>query len=252
MLRCILADKADLICVINLHIIDILDDKDQRSVVPSFPRCLTKGSGPLTAGLVTCSSQSSLIWGDICLSASRHQFSYVLVQYERKRRYFGVTPHEPYGIKESMLVLQEWEPRLAAVSSSLILKFGQARKIRCDLKIPRCKQCTKANKDCQYGVRLSWPREHDGRRSLTSTQTQPWMVRGCSGHHWLNVGHQDIDFHLMLSSDAFKSNLQPKQLFWKPQSIPKLVSWVPPGKGHLEHILISYCKTAYADFIAKH
>lgn len=41
------------------------------------------------------------------------------------------------------------------------------RKIRCDRGFPACSNCTRTNRDCQgYGVRLSWPREHDRKRFI--------------------------------------------------------------------------------------
>ncbi|KAK7224675.1 hypothetical protein V2G26_012678 [Clonostachys chloroleuca] len=41
------------------------------------------------------------------------------------------------------------------------------RRIRCDLGLPTCANCAKANQECQgYGLRLSWPRPGDKRRTI--------------------------------------------------------------------------------------
>ncbi|CAH0052316.1 unnamed protein product [Clonostachys solani] len=41
------------------------------------------------------------------------------------------------------------------------------RRIRCDLALPTCANCARANQECQgYGLRLSWPRPGDKRRTI--------------------------------------------------------------------------------------
>ncbi|KAH7024863.1 fungal-specific transcription factor domain-containing protein [Microdochium trichocladiopsis] len=54
----------------------------------------------------------------------------------------------------------------------------KGRKVRCDRSLPHCKTCAKSNRECQgYGVRLSWPREHDPKRSLLGPAPLPSRLR---------------------------------------------------------------------------
>ncbi|KAI1311765.1 fungal-specific transcription factor domain-containing protein [Xylaria venustula] len=50
------------------------------------------------------------------------------------------------------------------------------RRVRCDLGQPSCANCARVQQVCQgYGIRLSWPREGDTKRSVTC------QVSGCPG-----------------------------------------------------------------------
>src|ERR1700744_5632118 len=47
------------------------------------------------------------------------------------------------------------------------------RKVRCDSHLPRCGNCTKAQRVCQgYGIKLSWPRDGDRKRAIISRDTR--------------------------------------------------------------------------------
>lgn len=57
------------------------------------------------------------------------------------------------------------------------------RKVRCDLQLPRCNNCTKAKRVCQgYGTKLSWPRNGDRKRAIIQRAT----------HHAVNTHHADF------------------------------------------------------------
>jgi hypothetical protein len=45
--------------------------------------------------------------------------------------------------------------------------FLLERKVRCDLLMPACGNCVKGRRVCKgYGIKLSWPRDGDGKRAL--------------------------------------------------------------------------------------
>lgn len=47
------------------------------------------------------------------------------------------------------------------------------RKIRCDMRLPKCNNCTKSKRVCQgYGMQLSWPRNGDRKRAIVLRDTQ--------------------------------------------------------------------------------
>lgn len=47
------------------------------------------------------------------------------------------------------------------------LNFAADRKVRCDLRLPTCSNCSHAKRQCLgYGFRLAWPRNGDKRRML--------------------------------------------------------------------------------------
>lgn len=51
--------------------------------------------------------------------------------------------------------------------TGLLTRARSDRRIRCDLGLPTCANCARSNQECQgYGLRLSWPRPGDKRRTI--------------------------------------------------------------------------------------
>ncbi|KAL6904339.1 fungal-specific transcription factor domain-containing protein [Trichoderma evansii] len=72
------------------------------------------------------------------------------------------------------------------------------RKVKCDLGAPTCETCRNRNLKCRgYGIRLSWPREGDSRRSIElklATRPKKHAFAKLYRHgHFLNVTNRDIE-----------------------------------------------------------
>lgn len=73
------------------------------------------------------------------------------------------------------------------------------RKIACDKSIPKCQTCLKKGRECMgYGLRLSWPREDDQRRSVlgidparSKSASQGWSPQW----EFVNVFSADIELY---------------------------------------------------------
>ncbi|KAI0869826.1 fungal-specific transcription factor domain-containing protein [Hypoxylon argillaceum] len=82
----------------------------------------------------------------------------------------------------------------------------KARKVQCDQGMPACRRCTQARRECEgYGLRLSWPRDNDKKRSVRATvlmtSTQSWTRTRHKGRNlFINATFQDIELfrHLTL------------------------------------------------------
>ncbi|KAK1999875.1 hypothetical protein LX36DRAFT_459088 [Colletotrichum falcatum] len=75
------------------------------------------------------------------------------------------------------------------------------RKISCDRRLPRCSSCIRSNRACAgYGVRLSWPKKHDGKRMIVG-QAGPlfrgtWHTDPSTGQcYMVNATFWDIEVH---------------------------------------------------------
>jgi hypothetical protein len=74
-------------------------------------------------------------------------------------------------------------------------------KVRCDFKTPQCNRCTQAGRDCRYGLRLSWPKPGDKRRSVKAAHSLPHVRLDRRGTpHLVNAAFWDIRLHKYLSS----------------------------------------------------
>jgi hypothetical protein len=126
--------------------------------------------------------------------------------------------------------------------------------VRCDLRVPICTACSRARKECQYGLQLSWPKGNDKRRSQVSNKTVAWRLptRHGAQPHIFNVG--DADIQLFLSSDEDLSVAEQQQLqhhkgdWFRPSyeyptfaSLPQTMSWILPEFGEFDSNLMSYC-----------
>lgn len=134
-------------------------------------------------------------------------------------------------------------------------KTVEVSKVRCDLSTPTCSNCVRAGKTCQYGLRLSWPREGDARRSIVArheSYRKPTVLPE-NGHiaHFLNAGYPDVRLYFILSSgNTHKDRLHILGASKLPNSIsdsiPKALSWIASGSGKFEEILMSHCKNENA------
>ncbi|KAK2014469.1 hypothetical protein LZ32DRAFT_657304 [Colletotrichum eremochloae] len=73
-----------------------------------------------------------------------------------------------------------------------------ARRIRCDGAFPSCQKCARAERSCQgYGIRLSWPKDNDGKRAITGSSppavVYPYLSSG--SHLFVNTTSQDIELY---------------------------------------------------------
>ncbi|KAH8645712.1 fungal-specific transcription factor domain-containing protein [Xylariales sp. PMI_506] len=120
----------------------------------------------------------------------------------------------------------------------------KVRRLRCDRKLPACSNCLRAHRTCEgYGLRLSWPKQHDRKRSLVG----PAPIAGSrhrvihtSYSRWINTSFHDIDTYLHLSGGLFLPGLQDSGGIHSPPSLPPKLSWTPT-RLHVSHItLIQY------------
>lgn len=124
------------------------------------------------------------------------------------------------------------------------------RKIGCDKSLPSCNNCARTGRKCMgYGVRLTWPDSHDGRRKLPILP-----ARTDQGHHqsfteqppspyygqqFLNVSSDDVEKSrrdasaLALTVLTYPHN--------NPRPKPSLT--LLPGLRGKESDLMSYCKS---------
>jgi len=91
------------------------------------------------------------------------------------------------------------------------------RKVRCDLRVPSCCNCSEAGRQCLgYGFRLFWPRNEGGRRALVHTPLR--IDDGADGDEpvtdliFLNTSTDDVRLSYQLSE------------FWSTRELPALPS----------------------------
>ena len=66
----------------------------------------------------------------------------------------------------------------------------------CDRIYPRCSRCSKHDKPCQYGLRLSWPKANNKKRSLVQTiQDGLGATQNSSMPAFVNASNWDIQLH---------------------------------------------------------
>ena len=102
-------------------------------------------------------------------------------------------------------------------------------KIGCDRAFPACQNCIQSKKVCPgYGLRLSWPRASDRRRTIVSSRcTLPAKQRPSFGPlHFLNTTTWDFDLHHeIVKTGDFRRHInsgRPRlsQAITKPMSTP--------------------------------
>ncbi|KAH8903706.1 hypothetical protein BR93DRAFT_884461 [Coniochaeta sp. PMI_546] len=95
----------------------------------------------------------------------------------------------------------------------------KARRLRCDGCLPACQKCVRAQRKCQgYGIRLSWPRDGDKRRTITGgSSTAEVHAAEQLNLFFINATCRDIELYRHLSRRIRppSSNLtQPSSYLW--------------------------------------
>ncbi|KAF2093945.1 hypothetical protein NA57DRAFT_80950 [Rhizodiscina lignyota] len=135
----------------------------------------------------------------------------------------------------------------------------RSRKVRCDLTLPTCSNCLRASRNCQYGLRLSWPREGDRRRSIVSQKSA--IPRSHAGRedldpHVFNIGSSDIALYLNLAYRQSCSTVEDGSDGQWPSwidahgypvdRIPRGLHWISPDLGNVDSVLLSYYESVIA------
>ncbi|KAI3338381.1 fungal-specific transcription factor domain-containing protein [Ustulina deusta] len=74
------------------------------------------------------------------------------------------------------------------------------RRVRCDLGLPSCANCARVKQACQgYGMRLSWPRDGDAKRFMTSrVSASPADGRTCADMELVRTSFFDMEMYYYL------------------------------------------------------
>ena len=74
------------------------------------------------------------------------------------------------------------------------------RKIRCDRAFPACGNCTRTGRTCQgYGLRLSWPRDHDRKRFIVGPVPIGKQQSRRKSVHAVHVTEWDMEVYRFLT-----------------------------------------------------
>ncbi|PWY68969.1 hypothetical protein BO94DRAFT_299621 [Aspergillus sclerotioniger CBS 115572] len=93
------------------------------------------------------------------------------------------------------------------------------RRILCDRALPTCTRCSQSNRMCQgYGLRLSWPKASNTKRSMVGQPSHPRSaVRQSAEFRLLNTSTWDLELHSSLldvkSSKTTPPTLHTPKLF---------------------------------------
>lgn len=107
------------------------------------------------------------------------------------------------------------------------------RKVSCDRRFPRCTSCIKSNRKCQgYGLRLSWPKASDGKRSLISRAATSPRANITPGRlHMINATSWDIEVHNFLVA---RRMIRPIMTYPLP--------WSSSGSNATDQSLFRFCR----------
>lgn len=115
-------------------------------------------------------------------------------------------------------------------------------KIGCDRGFPACQNCIQSNKACPgYGLRLSWPRASDRRRTIVSDRpTLPAPLPGAL--HFLNTTTWDVDLHdEIIQTGDYRGQINSRRLGPPlPQTITQPISTPWGVLNAADQILLSY------------
>ncbi|KAI1497640.1 fungal-specific transcription factor domain-containing protein [Biscogniauxia marginata] len=116
------------------------------------------------------------------------------------------------------------EGQMAAVRTGCATCRGCA--ISCDRARPKCTNCSRSNRKCQWqGLRLSWPRANDRRRAVVSKSSPlPLTVGQVSDVRFVHTSHWDIElYHSLTSSVPMRPlPLLGVPMFWNPSKMESL------------------------------
>ncbi|KAF2971404.1 hypothetical protein GQX73_g2135 [Xylaria multiplex] len=93
------------------------------------------------------------------------------------------------------------------------------RRVRCDLGLPSCANCARVQQVCQgYGMRLSWPRDGDKKRSITSGVPESLgSSRACADIELVHTSFFDMEmYYYLVELRAGNEGIQPDNLILPP------------------------------------
>jgi hypothetical protein len=116
------------------------------------------------------------------------------------------------------------------------------RRVLCDRATPSCSRCQRFHEQCNYGIRVSWPKPGDSRRaivSVSSVRQAKLAARINLKARLVQASSWDVEFHRYLTAPK---NSQP----WRPKlpplsSIPMSIDsrfWASEDQRSLFH----YCR----------
>lgn len=109
----------------------------------------------------------------------------------------------------------------------------------CDRVRPRCARCARSNRPCHYGLRLSWPKGINKKRSLThSVQHVVGTAKRFSQTSFVNATSWDIQLHDYLRmNQGFGSHTGYVLQRLDPSTA---ISWLPTDLGYEDRELIDH------------
>ncbi|OIW23748.1 hypothetical protein CONLIGDRAFT_636998 [Coniochaeta ligniaria NRRL 30616] len=120
------------------------------------------------------------------------------------------------------------KPRLANDRTQKRCWNCRDRKIACDRSLPSCSKCKERGDACRgYGLKLSWPKDNDGRRSARQ-----------SDHFLYPVQYKDLDF-INTSAEDIEVFYNPVRLWQRPTSYD--MSWL----SHLPSLTIASTRSMH-------
>ncbi|OBT55360.1 hypothetical protein VE04_04851 [Pseudogymnoascus sp. 24MN13] len=109
----------------------------------------------------------------------------------------------------------------------------------CNRVRPRCSKCAKSNRPCQYGLRLSWPKATNTKRSLTySIQDVFGVAKSSSQTSFINATSWDIQLHDYLRMNQGLGSYE--GFVFQKLDPPMALSWLPINLGYEERELLDH------------
>ncbi|KAH8912979.1 hypothetical protein BR93DRAFT_949035 [Coniochaeta sp. PMI_546] len=109
----------------------------------------------------------------------------------------------------------------------------------CDRVHPRCSRCARSNRPCHYGLRLSWPKGSNKKRSLThSVQDVVGTAKRFSQTSFVNATSWDIQLHDYLRMKQGLGNHAGYNFQRLDPS--RALSWLPTYLGYEDRELIDH------------
>ncbi|PQE32560.1 zinc-finger transcription factor protein [Rutstroemia sp. NJR-2017a WRK4] len=159
--------------------------------------------------------------------------------------------NECWACKGAVNVQVKYRSAFKANHSSII-----DSRVVCNPIHPRCSRCAKFSRPCEYGLRLSWPKATNKKRSLTySLQDVVGTRRGFSQTSFINATSWDIQLHDYLrmnqglltheishySTNALVIGLGSHKVFALQRLHPPMaLSWLPINLDHEERELLDH------------
>ncbi|KUJ14016.1 uncharacterized protein LY89DRAFT_651085 [Mollisia scopiformis] len=112
-------------------------------------------------------------------------------------------------------------------------------RVVCNRARPRCSRCAKSRRPCQYGLRLSWPKATNTKRSLThSLQDVVGTAKGFSYTSFVNATSWDVQLHDYLRMNQGLGTR--KGFAFRKLDPPMGLSWLPINLGYEDRELLDH------------